>query len=62
VEALTAIDVVRNLPGMYVGDTDGPGVFHMVLEVVANAYDRRSTVAAGHFTTDRNDRAFSGLN
>ena len=40
-DELTDIAAVRTRPGMYVGDpNDGSGLVHLVLDVVANAYDQ----------------------
>jgi DNA gyrase subunit B len=40
IKLLSFLECVRKRPGMYVGGTDGSGVLHVVLELVANALDQ----------------------
>src|ERR1043166_885656 len=45
-DAIALLDAIRQRPGMYVGDTcTGDGVLHLLLELVANAYDQHITGA-----------------
>lgn len=46
-EIVSLRELIRKRPGMYVGGVDGRGVLHVVLELVANAFD---LVLAGRCT------------